>query len=284
MLTFAAIAVTLAALAAVPSSASGCTLPDITAGICPRASNEGSYIQVDASQVAPGSDGWDGDGGGGGGGDNGGGGGGGGGYTGPRRISPVPISNTDNCTPLTTTQFCSGSITADPADPAVPAIPDVTLADIATFTPTGPTLENEPAGLGVVGMPTNFVSSASEQTVPGRLFDTWDVVVHFTPAGFRFDYGDGISATTTTGGASWAALGQAEFTPTATSHVYSARATYPASVTVLYSAWVDFGGGITRSVAGYVESTTGGYDVRVVEVHTALVDKTCVENPAGPGC
>lgn len=235
---------------------------------------------VGASDTLPGSDGSYG---GNGGEDNGGGGGGGGGgYTGPRRISPVPITNTDNCTPLTTTQFCSGDPAA--ADPAAPAIPDVTLADIATFTPTSPTLENEPAGLGVVGMPTNFVSSASEQTVAGRLFDTWDVVVHFTPAGFRFDYGDGTAATTTTGGATWAALGQAEFTPTATSHVYSARGTYPASVTVLYSAWVDFGGGTTRSVAGYVESTTGGYDVRVVEVHTALVDKTCVENPAGPGC
>ena len=31
-------------------------------------------------------------------------------------------------------------------------------------------------------------------------------------------------------------------------------------------------------------STTGGYDVRVVEVRTALVDKTCAENPRGPGC
>lgn len=282
MLKLATVVFAVAAFTGAGGPIGECTVEEQLAG-CPWTSNQGSYIQVDASQTVPGSDGW---GGGGGSGDGGGGddNGGGGGYTGPRRISPVPISNTDNCTPLSTTQFCSGSITADPADPAVPAIPDVTLADIATFTPTGPTLENEPAGLGVVGMPTNFVSSASEQTVPGRLFDTWDVVVHFTPAGFRFDYGDGISATTTTGGASWAALGQAEFTPTATSHVYSARAMYPASVTVLYSAWVDFGGGITRSVAGYVESTTGGYDVRVVEVHTALVDKTCVENPAGPGC
>jgi hypothetical protein len=53
---------------------------------------------------------------------------------------------------------------------------------------------------------------------------------------------------------------------------------------VLYSASVDFGSGLWRPVPGFVEATTGGYDVRVVEVHTGLVDKTCVENPHGPGC
>ena len=49
-----------------------------------------------------------------------------------------------------------------------------------------------------------------------------------------------------------------------------------------YAASVDFGSGIWRPVAGYVTATTGGYDVRVVEVRTALVDQTCLENPRGP--
>ena len=57
-----------------------------------------------------------------------------------------------------------------------------------------------------------------------------------------------------------------------------------ASVTVQYAASVDFGSGTWRPVSGYVTSTSGGYDVRVVEARTALVDRTCVENPAGPGC
>ena len=193
--------------------------------------------------------------------------------------------NGDICTPLTAIQYCSGDPTpADPADPAAPVIPDVTLTDIASFAPAKPTISNEPAGLGVVGMPTNFVSSAAEHAVGGRLFDTWDVVVHFVPAGFRFDYGDGTSQTSTSGGAAWADLGQAEFTPTATSHVYTGKGTFDASVTVLYAAVVEFGGGVWRPVAGYVQATTGGYGVRIVEVHTALVDKTCLENPAGPGC
>ena len=55
-------------------------------------------------------------------------------------------------------------------------------------------------------------------------------------------------------------------------------------VTVQYAASVDFGSGTWRPVSGYVTSTSVGYGVRVVEARTALVDRTCVENPAGPGC
>ncbi|SDH30609.1 hypothetical protein [Microbacterium pygmaeum] len=167
-------------------------------------------------------------------------------------------------------------------DYTVVGLPDVTLADLVSFVPARPTLRGEPAGVGVVGMPTNVVAAASAQSIPGRLLDH-DVVVGFTPVAFRFDYGDGTSQQAPSGGASWADLGQAQFTPTSTSHAYAARGTYVVAVTVLYSAAVDFGTG-WRPVAGFVESTTGGYDVRVVEVRTALVDKTCIEYPTGPGC
>jgi hypothetical protein len=165
---------------------------------------------------------------------------------------------------------------------SVVGLPDVTLADLASFVPARPTLSGEPNGVGVVGMPTNLVARAGEQRIDGTLFE-YDVTVRFVPAGFRFAYGDGTSGTTSSGGASWTALGQADFTPTATSHVYRERGTYSASVTVLYSASVDFGGG-WRPVPGFVETTGGGYGIRVVEVHTALVDRTCLENPGGPGC
>lgn len=170
------------------------------------------------------------------------------------------------------------------AEPAAPVIPDqVTLADIASFTPARPAVSGEPSGLGVVGMPTNVVAAASTQTLAGTLF-TFPVTVTFVPASFRFDFGDGTGLTSASGGTSWASLGQADFTPTSTSHAYAVRGTYNVTVTTLYSASVDFGGGQIRQVPGYVEATTGGYSVRVVEVHTGLVDKTCLENPAGPGC
>ncbi|QIG40866.1 hypothetical protein G5T42_16440 [Microbacterium sp. 4R-513] len=161
-------------------------------------------------------------------------------------------------------------------------IPEVTIDDLASFRPTSPSLTGEPAGFGVVGMPANVVAAGSEQLIPGNLLG-WDVVVRFRPAAYVFAYGDGSTQRVTTGGATWEQLGQAQFTPTATSHVYRERGTYPVSVTVQYAAAVDFGTG-WRPVQGYVSATTGGYDVRVVEVKTALVDRTCVENPSGPGC
>ncbi len=165
----------------------------------------------------------------------------------------------------------------------VVAPPEVTLADLASFRPARPSLGGEPSGFGVVGMPANIVAAASEQHIPGTLLG-WEVTVRFVPAGFVFDYGDGDGAHSTTGGATWQRLGQAQFTPTATSHVYGARGTFRASVQVQYTAAVDFGSGVWRPVAGYVTAVSGDYPVRVVEVRTALVDKTCVENPRGPGC
>ncbi|MCR2811470.1 hypothetical protein [Microbacterium sp. zg.Y1084] len=161
--------------------------------------------------------------------------------------------------------------------------PEVTISDLASFTPARPSFSGEPAGIAVRGMAANFVASATEQQLTGELFDL-PVTVRFVPASFVFDYGDGTVRATRSGGASWPQLGQAQFTQTPTSHAYAQRGTYTASVTVRYAAAVDFGTGTWREVPGFVDATTGGYDVRVVEVLTALVDRTCIENPAGPGC
>ncbi|WP_461471482.1 hypothetical protein [Microbacterium sp. HJ5] len=192
---------------------------------------------------------------------------------GPSRPAPdEEASAPEDCGPL----GCRG-------DYAVAMLPRVTLADLASFRPATPELTGEPAGFGVVGMPTNLVGAASEQHLPGSLLG-WDVTVRFTPAQYVFAHGDGTTATTTTGGASWERLGQAQFTPTATSHSYADRGTFPVSVTVRYAASVDFGNGWWQPVDGFVTATSGQYPVRVVEVRTALVDETCREDPGGPGC
>ncbi|WP_243075191.1 hypothetical protein [Microbacterium sp. SS28] len=165
---------------------------------------------------------------------------------------------------------------------AVAVVPDLTLEDIASFRPAAPTLTGQPAGYGVVGMPANLVAAASEQQFAGNVLG-WDVVVRFVPTAFVFDYGDGTSGRTRTGGATWESLGQAQFTPTATSHAYRARGTYPVSVTVEYTPSVSFGAAF-RPIPGVVSASSGGYEVRVVEVRTALVERTCLEDPAGQGC
>ncbi|MGC5169834.1 hypothetical protein ACLQ2Q_04195 [Microbacterium sp. DT81.1] len=241
------------------SMSADCTASEAINGTCYSTSNSGERVDVGGSLNSPGSSRPNG---------------------GPSNRPSNPDAKADSapkpeevCPPVI---GCRGNYT-------VVTLPDVTLADIASFVPAKPELSGEPAGLGVVGMPTNVVAAASEQRIAGTLFD-FAVTVRFVPSGFRFAYGDGSTRTSGTGGTSWSALGQAEFTPTDTSHVYRTRGTYPVSVTVLYSSSVDFGTGNWRPVPGFVEATTGGYDVRVVEVHTGLVDRTCIENPGGPGC
>ena len=197
----------------------------------------------------------------------------GGDESGPEEFTPtVPVPEPNPCDSVGT---CGGYIVVMP--------PDVTAADLASFRPARPSLTGEPAGFGIVGAPTNVVAAASEQYMTGTLLG-WDVTVRFVPAGYVFDYGDGSTERSATGGTSWGSLGQAQFTPTATSHAYRERGTYPVSVTVEYAASVNFGSGTWRPVTGLVTASTGGYDVQVVEARTALVEKTCAENPRGPGC
>ena len=228
-------------------------------------SNNGSQVDVGGTVNQPGSTG--GFGSGGTGGSQGGGSGGNGSGTGAGGNAPAA----EEC-PIV---GCRGNYT-------VVTYPDVTIDDLASFVPARPSLGGEPAGFGVVGTPTNIVAGASTHTLTGPLLG-WDVTVRFRPAGYVFDYGDGSSARTTTGGATWASLGLPQFSPTSTSHVYRERGTYTVSLTLQYSADVDFGSG-WRPVPGYVNAPAPPYTLEVLEVRTALVDRTCAENPTGPGC
>jgi hypothetical protein len=186
-------------------------------------------------------------------------------------------ADTDAAAPcvVTATDLCRGNY-------ETAGLPDVTMDDLASFRPAAPTAFSEPAGVGIAGMPTNLVVTASTHTVTGDLFG-YAVTVRFTPTAYVFHHGDGTSERTTTPGASWASLGQAQFTPTATSHTYTARGTYTVTASTEYVAHVDFGGG-WRDVPGTLTVTSGGYPVRIVEARTALVDRTCLEAPTAPGC
>ncbi|MCC2031949.1 hypothetical protein [Microbacterium allomyrinae] len=146
---------------------------------------------------------------------------------GPNSITapdPAPTPVPEDCGPL---NRC--------IEYSVVSFPDVTLDDLASFRPATPTLSGEPAGFGLVGMPANLVAAASEQHLAGVVLG-WDVTVRFVPVAFVFDHGDGTSWRSATGGAAWAALGQAQFTPTTTSHAYRSRGSFEAAVTVEYAA------------------------------------------------
>lgn len=171
-----------------------------------------------------------------------------------------------------------------PPPPGVetPSAPAITITDLAQFSPAPVTAIGEPDNVGVVGMPTNFVAAASVQTRSGSLFGA-PLSVRFTPVGYEFVHGDDTTTTTATGGQTWSALGQAAFTPTATSHTYRERGTYQAHVTVRYTAEIDLGGG-WFPLAGQLAIDGPAQEIRVFEAHTALVAFTCQQRPSAPGC
>ena len=132
------------------------------------------------------------------------------------RHVPPPSAN---CSP-TNIDLCAGDPTAPPEEPAAPVV--VTLRDIASFRPAAPDNGMEPGGWAIEGLPANFVAGASVQVVSGTLLGQ-PADVRFTPVGYRWTHSDGAVVEADGPGATWAALGQREFTATATSHVYAIR-------------------------------------------------------------
>lgn len=175
---------------------------------------------------------------------------------------------------------CVRSPLIRPDDPT--GTPTVTITDLASFAPTPLALSVEPGNAGIADMPANFVAAASVHTQTGDLFGV-PLTVRFTPVGYDYTYGDGTSATLTAPGLSWEQLGQAQFTPTPTSHVYADRGTYTADLDVRYTAEIDFGLG-WYPVSGELTSDGPTQQIQIFEARTALVAHTCTEKPGAPGC
>ncbi len=164
----------------------------------------------------------------------------------------------------------------------VVATPSVTISDLVRFTPPGSPLTVEPFGVGIAGLPSNFVASSATYNTSGTLFGR-SIRVRFTPDLHRFHYGDGSTVTTRAPGVAWETAGQAQFTPTATGHVYATRGLYTVRVDVLYTARVNFGTAWI-TVSGHVTARGPSQQVQVYEPRTALVAYTCDELPGASGC
>lgn len=260
-LAVAAIFVAAFGLPASPAMAvDGATCSDIqikTNNCPPQVSNNGTWTEIVGEWEVPGtSDSTD----------------------GPSDPNSKTFTPTEKCNITTTTiEFCPVRPTVN----GVGEIPEITLTDLEQFAPAPVTLSAEPSNAGIADMPTNFLGAASAHTQTGSLFG-FPVTVRFTPVGYDYDYGDGTSATVTAG-RTWEDLGQAQFTPTPTSHVYTERGTYTAALSIRYSAEVDLGRG-WYPVAGQLTIPTAPQQVQIFEAHTALVAHTCTENPTAPGC
>jgi hypothetical protein len=193
--------------------------------------------------------------------------------------SPPPPPPT-NCSPQNTA-ICAGEPAAPPEDPAAPIV--VTLRDIASFRPTSPGNGMEPGGWAIKGLPANFVAAASVEVVMGTLLGQ-PADVRFTPVGYRWTHSDGAVVDSSVPGATWAVLGQREFTETPTSHVFPASGEYTVALAVVLRAEYRFAGSPWRSIAGTLTVTGEPQRVLVGEFDTVLTQGDCNANPSGPGC
>lgn len=171
---------------------------------------------------------------------------------------------------------------ADAPSPAAPAPPTITITDLAQFAPPPTAASADPGNVGIADLPTNFIAAADVRTQTGELFGI-PLTVRFSPAAYIYDYGDGSTMSTARAGRTWEELGQAQFTPTPTTHVYEERGNYVARVDVAYATEVDLGTGWIP-LPGQITTTGTPQQIRILEAHTALVAHTCTEDPQGGGC
>lgn len=171
---------------------------------------------------------------------------------------------------------------APPEDTPGPA-PTVTLDDLASFSPRADRLSAEPGDWAIAGLAVNPVADDAPAAASGELLGL-PAEVRFTPVEFLWDHGDGSTLSTPDGGATWADLGQAEFSQTATSHVYEQPGTYTLSLAVRFAAEYSVGGGTWTPVAGTLLADSGAFDITVGSAGTVLVDRDCRTGARGPGC
>ena len=170
----------------------------------------------------------------------------------------------------------------NPTDPLT-AAPVVTITDVAAFAPTFAAALSEPSGWAIAGLPANLVGPAGAVTVGGTLLGS-PADVRFVPVAWRWDYGDGSTATLGVAGSTWAASGLPAFSATSTSHVWTASGIHRVALAVVAVAEYRIAGGPWIPVAGSLTLPVSEFDIVVATADTVLVERDCRANPSGPGC
>ena len=159
----------------------------------------------------------------------------------------------------------------------------MTINDLATFRPQSAVQGMEPSGWAIVGLPTNVYAQIEQHVVTGTLLGR-SAEVRFTPYAYRWNYGDGTTTRVGTRGGTWQSYGIDEFSPTATSHVYTAAGRYTISLTVEYTAEYRYAGGVWSPVTGTLTLRANDLQITAGSADTVLVARDCTRPPRGPGC
>ena len=160
---------------------------------------------------------------------------------------------------------------------------DVSLSDVKHLLGSSGIASMEPNGWAVIGISTNFLSSAEVSVVHTRLLDE-DAAVRFTPIRWHWNYGDGTAANLSTGGATWATWGIEEFDPTPTSHIFRQRGDFTITLGVEFSAEYRFADGGWILIDGTLTLPSNPLRVTAGDATTVLVGRDCNQTPRGPGC
>ncbi|HWH27146.1 MAG TPA: hypothetical protein VNT53_10940 [Pseudolysinimonas sp.] len=252
------LALSMTLMGAANARQEGCSQAAVTVS-CPSASLGGGAANLGATQTTPGTPGKQ-------------------GFTRPSTSGSAPSGPPV----IVKCMEVDPALCSAPPPPAVGSSP-ITLADIASFIPQTPAQAMEPGGWTVVGLDTNFYSTIRAHNIDGTLLGQ-PATVRFTPVAFRWDYGDGSTATRTTSGSKWAAAGIREFDPTPTSHVYERTGDYTIRLIVSYSAAYRIGASGFVPIAGTLPVPANDLQVRVGTAKTVLVERDCAAAPHGPGC
>jgi hypothetical protein len=172
---------------------------------------------------------------------------------------------------------------ADTCRSDAPGAAPITLTDIAHFRPTPGVQYMQPDGWTIPGLDTNFYAITGTHIVAGELLGE-SADVRFTPVSYHWSYGDGTSATRSTKGATWQALGVQEFEPTPTSHIYDRDGTYTIRLVIDFRAEYRFAGSAFTRIDGILPIPANDLHITVDGAKTVLVERDCVTDPAGPGC
>ena len=171
------------------------------------------------------------------------------------------------------------------------AEPGNVLADIAARIlndfrqlPINPgTLETQPFPHTLKGGPTNFYTTATQETFDLTILGQ---TVHLTatPTSHTYTFGDGttLGPTPTTG----YPIPETEWltTNTRTSHAYTETGNYQATITTNFTGTYSVNNGPPLPINGTLNLTTPPKTIHVWKTERALVADTCQQNPNSWGC
>ncbi|WP_345063813.1 hypothetical protein [Leifsonia kafniensis] len=200
-------------------------------------------------------------------------------------------SNYGDAAPGGNTATVGGPPPIDREDYVVNCIPNspcdpnftVRISDLVNFTPATASTGMEPNGWMVVGLPANFMATAEIHVRSGLLLG-FPAEVRFTPVSYSWNFGDGTTLSSASGGSPWAAQSLAEFSDTSTSHRYAASATFVIVSGVTYTAEYRFAEQGWRTIAGTLSVTAEPFSAVAGQAKTVLVNDGCQADSRGPGC